>query len=118
LAQTASNRGEAVFSLKVQLDVPTEEVQSLLLATDGLRDVVKNEGAFLPGRTDRKVEPTSYFWTHEGFFSNSDGLRRYLYLMSKSITSPDWENRTFKNSPSLLTDDTTVAVVRRKPNDK
>lgn len=91
----------------------TEELDSLVVATDGVKDLIEAEQRQLPGGQDF-VGPFSQFWEEERYFSNPDTLRRKLALAN--LPSVHWdtqENRLIRKS-GLLPDDTTLIVVRRK----
>lgn len=89
-------------------EVPTEQVKNLLIGTDGARFILKNEKTKVPGKEDC-VGPLSQFWDADFFFSNSDGLRRRLSLLNRTMTTPGGEKEH-----GLLLDDTTIIAVRRR----
>jgi hypothetical protein len=92
---------------------PTAEVQSVLIATDGLEELLRSTTCKLPGKND-VVGSLSQFWEADHFFSNPDAIRRKLSLMNAESRRPDWENRRMLKEPGLLSDDTTLVVIRKK----
>ncbi|MBI4751640.1 MAG: protein phosphatase 2C domain-containing protein [Acidobacteria bacterium] len=92
---------------------PTAEVQSVLIATDGLEEVLRSTTCKLPGKSD-VVGSLSQFWEADHYFSNPDAIRRKLSLMNVESRRPDWENRRMLKEPGLLSDDTTLVVIRKK----
>lgn len=92
---------------------PTAEVQSVLIATDGLEELLRSATCKLPGKID-VVGAVSQFWEADHYFSNPDAIRRKLSLMNVESRRPDWENRRLVKEPGLLSDDTTLVVIRRQ----
>lgn len=92
---------------------PTAEVQSVLIATDGLEELLRSTGCKLPGKSD-VVGAVSQFWEADHYFSNPDAIRRKLSLMNAESRRPDWENRRMVKEPGLLSDDTTLVVIRKR----
>ena len=77
-------RGRHAF--EVHRSIAADDVQSLVLATDGALD----------------LEPLSPFWSDDRLFRNPDMVRRRLAVLNRGPR------------PGLLADDTTLVVVRRK----
>jgi hypothetical protein len=81
----AGHRGaSANLSFQVHRSMPANEVQSLVLGSDGA------------------VELDSRFWGDDRFFKNPDMVRRRLAVLTRGARG------------ALLSDDTTLVVVRRK----
>lgn len=87
------------FTLNRQ--IPTGELQSALIGTDGAQNL-------------ERVGPLSQFWTDDRYFRNPDMVRRRLTLVNRDATRIDWEQRVVEREAGLLPDDTTLVVVRRK----
>ncbi|MFA6158377.1 MAG: protein phosphatase 2C domain-containing protein [Candidatus Paceibacterota bacterium] len=103
---------------KVPVAVLTESVESILVGTDGLGDFVHAAEARLPGKKDI-VGPLSQFWEQDHYFTNPDQVRRTLALVNNASSVPDWGQRVMQHEPGLLSDDVTLAVIRRsKPKTK
>lgn len=93
--------------LKVHNAFDTNGLNSLLLGTDGVEDIIRNEHTNLPGKSEL-VGPIDQFWTNEAFFKNSDMIRRRLALMALETVG----NGMVKSG--LLKDDTTIIVIGRR----
>ncbi|ATB29411.1 protein phosphatase 2C domain-containing protein [Melittangium boletus] len=91
---------------------PTEAVDSLLLGTDGVADLLDLSETRLPDR-DEPVGPLSQFWREDRYFSHPDALRRRLSLLNREAVRADFPARRLVRAPGLLGDDTTLVVLRR-----
>lgn len=103
----------AETTFQVQGQLPTNQVRSLLVGTDGVHDLAQAAGQCLPGQ-ETTVGPLAQFWEDNRYFHNPDQVRRRLTQLNRSIPQPDWEQRTLHHPPGLLPDDTTLIVVRRR----
>ncbi|NEO87254.1 MAG: protein phosphatase 2C domain-containing protein [Spirulina sp. SIO3F2] len=83
----------------------TAEIQSLLIGTDGVQDLIKSCDRLLPGKSE-PVGELSQFWTEDRYFKNPDQLRRRLSLINRDVHYPSLQ-------PGLLNDDTSLVVIRR-----
>lgn len=92
---------------------PTAEVDSLLLGTDGAADLADLAGARVPER-DEPVGPLAQFWSDERYFHNPDALRRRLSLLNRESVRADFPAQRLVRVPGLLSDDTTLVVLRRR----
>src|SRR6218665_1291667 len=99
-------------SLKTLAVRPTAEVDSLLLGTDGVADLMGLAEARIPER-DEPVGPLSQFWSEDRYFANPDALRRRLSLFNREAVRADFPARRLVRAPGLLGDDTTLVVLRR-----
>jgi hypothetical protein len=90
----------------------TSDVQTLLIGTDGVADLVRLAGHTMPGRCD-SVGPLEQFWREDRYLKNPDMIRRRLALINRCATNPDWERRSIDRQIGLLRDDTTLIVARR-----
>ncbi|HYO74772.1 MAG TPA: protein phosphatase 2C domain-containing protein [Archangium sp.] len=100
-------------SLKANTLRPTAEVDSLLLGTDGVADLAGLSEARVPER-EEPVGPLSQFWSDGRYFSNPDALRRRLALLNREAVRADFPARRLERVPGLLSDDTTLVVLRRR----
>lgn len=99
-----------------------EGVQSILLGTDGVVDLIAVSDRKIPGK-DELVGPLAQFWTDDRFFRNPDMVRRRLTLINResvrvcvprSQTGEVGEHSALVREPGLLRDDTTLATIRRR----
>jgi serine/threonine protein phosphatase PrpC len=81
--------------------LPTSEIESLLIATDGIDDLVK-------------VEDINQFWQEDRYFKNPDAIRRKLTMLNREEVKPDWNKRELIKRSGVLSDDTTLVVIRKK----
>jgi hypothetical protein len=77
------------------------EVQSLVLGSDGAVELDAAAQRPIQGR-DEAVGPLSQFWSDDRFFDNPDMVRRRLAVINRGPRG------------GLLSDDTTLVVIRRK----
>lgn len=96
--------------------VPTSEVESLLLGTDGVGDLARLAEHLVPER-DEPVGPLSQFWSEPRYFRNPDALRRRLALLSRESVRVEPVSHRLVRTPGLLADDTTLVVLRRRPGE-
>lgn len=106
----------SVFSreFQIQRSLPTMAVQSILLGTDGLETFRQAAASPLPGK-QAAVGPLQQFWQEERYFMNPDAIRRTLALVNREVVQPNWEAQRLDRHAGLLSDDTTLVVIRRRP---
>jgi hypothetical protein len=96
------NRGASEdLSFKVHRSMAPNEVQSLVLGTDGAVELEAVAERPIQGR-EEVVGPLSQFWRDDRFFRNPDMVRRRLAVLNRAPRG------------GLLSDDTTLVVIRRK----
>jgi hypothetical protein len=100
-------------TLEIQYQLPTKKVESILIGTDGVKDLINAENKLLP-RKKQLVENLAQFWLKDAYFDNQDSIRRYLYLMNQDFSKPDWNKQQINKQVGLLPDDTTLIVIRKK----
>jgi hypothetical protein len=101
--------------LKFQLNIfdLTKNVKSILIGTDGIEYLIKAENMKMPGK-DGLVGPLSQFWTEDGYYTNSDKVRRRLALVNRDVNKFRKDGSLEKEN-GLLFDDTTLVVIRQNP---
>lgn len=97
----------ALSGFQVQRTLPIAELDSFLIGTDGVSDLIEAQHKNVPGRHNT-VGPLCQFWQEERFFHNPDMIRRRLAGFNRDVVQG--ENRC----NGLLPDDTTLLVGRRK----
>lgn len=105
--------GPENFRFKVVRQLPTKELENVVIGTDGVRDLILATGKKLSGQTDVVKDPTS-LWLDDHFFRNPDQLRRYLTQVNRELKIFDPLTRVPKVEPGYLPDDTTIVILRRK----
>lgn len=81
--------------------LPTSALDSLLIATDGIDDLIA-------------VEDIAQFWQEDRYFQNPDAVRRKLAILNREEVKPDWSKRELIKRSGVLSDDTSFVVVRRQ----
>lgn len=108
--------------------MPTAELSTFLLGTDGLDDFEASAQKLIPGQT-RQVGPLSQFWLDNNLYGlfprshgqdgalehNEDLVRRRLFLVGRDVGKIDPATRVHTIHHGLLSDDTTLIVGRRSP---
>ncbi len=97
---------------QIYRQLPTNEVNSILIGSDGVLDLMQVADKPLPGKSEL-VGEISQFWS-DAYFQNGDRIRRRLSLINNSSIKPDWEQQCLRRENGLLADDTTMVVIRRK----
>ena len=88
------------LNFEIRDRLPTSELESLLIATDGIDDLVK-------------VEDINQFWQEDRYFKNPDAIRRKLAMLNREEAKPDWHKREMVKRSGVLSDDTSLVVIRR-----
>ncbi|MFH0903433.1 MAG: protein phosphatase 2C domain-containing protein [Pseudomonadota bacterium] len=99
-AASACGTGEH-SAFRIHGSLPVDGIRSLLIGTDGAADLDAMADHELHGREER-IGLLSQFWTDDRVSRNSDMVRRRLTVMNRGPRG------------GLLSDDTTLVVVRRK----
>lgn len=100
------------LEFQIQTQLPTDEVENLLIGTDGILHMVEAEDKTIPGRTEL-IGPVSQFWTDGRYFENAFAVQRRLSVINRDHVDIDWEGRKITEEIGRLKDDTTLVVVRR-----
>jgi hypothetical protein len=88
----------AEFNIHQQIS--TGEVQSILIGTDGVNDLIQAETCYIPGQPE-KVGSLSQFWQGDRYFKNPDLVRRKLFQLNHKHNG-------------LLPDDTTLIIIKKQ----
>ena len=107
LCETVSNHG-----FRSHLLPPLEQVESILIGTDGVRELMNVAQQQLPGKQEL-VGLISQFWQEDHYFTNPDQIRRRLSLINREVTKFDRQTQKLQKTPGLLPDDTSLVVLRR-----
>ena len=113
LAYDLLDRVRCDTSISVRALRPTHEIDSILLATDGVDDLVRVAGQPIPGK-EGIVGNLAQFWTNPAMFRNPDNVRRRLAVINRESFNPDWERQRVARTSGILSDDTTVVTIRRR----
>lgn len=102
-----------LLKFKLNLTLPTSEVSSFLIGTDGLSHLIHAAEECIPGKSE-SVGLISQFWEDARYYSNPDNVRRRLTLINREAITPDWDARILGRQGGHLPDDTTLIVGKRK----
>ncbi|MDJ0897902.1 MAG: protein phosphatase 2C domain-containing protein [Xenococcus sp. MO_188.B8] len=91
---------------------PLEQVESILIGTDGVRELINVAQQQLPGKQEL-VGSISQFWQEDRYFTNPDQIRRRLSLINREVTKFDRQTQKLQKTLGLLPDDTSLVVLRR-----
>jgi hypothetical protein len=81
-------------------------------ASDGLDEAIAAESRRLPGQA-QVFGPLHQFWEQDSYFRNRDAIRRRLALANSERTMLDRTTGSLVVHRPLLSDDTTLVVIRR-----
>jgi len=98
--------------LEVWQSLDVSEVDSLMIGSDGVSDLLAAAESCLPG-TDKMIGPLSQFWENDQFFKNRDAIRRRLALANSTKHLLEGDPGRISTKHGLLRDDTTVVCARR-----
>ncbi len=111
-----NSRCEGDFlKIKVHKVIPTEDLETVMIATDGLRDLLDKELRRIPGK-NRLVGHISQIWTNDNFFTeeNPHSLTPWLRQLNSEVTTFNSLEMRMERHQGLLPDDTTVIALRRR----
>ena len=103
-----------LLKFKIHAVVPTTSVDSLLVATDGLQDLIGKDTAMLPGKS-RPLGNISQLWEDDRFFDETEHelITPWLRQINSEVVKLN-RNAQLERSPGLLPDDTTLIAIRKK----
>ena len=101
------------WQFQVHHQLAIDEVDSILIGTDGIIDLMAISEQNFPGKPDR-IGAIEQFWEQDRFFKNPDLVRRQLYAIAREVPKMDWKNRQVHKEVGFLPDDTTLMVIRRR----
>ena len=101
------------WQFQVHHQLAIDEVDSILIGTDGIIDLMAISEQNFPGKPDR-IGAIGQFWEQDRYFKNPDLVRRQLYAIAREVPKMDLENRQAHKEVGCLPDDTTLMVIRRR----
>lgn len=103
------------LKIKLHKVIPTEDLETVMIATDGLRDLLDKERRAIPGK-NRPVGHISQIWNDDNFFTeeNPDSLTPWLRQLNSEVTRFNSLEMQLERHQGLLPDDTTVIALRRR----
>jgi hypothetical protein len=94
--------------------LPADQIEAVLIGTDGASALCELAGHKLPGGEGGEVGSLDRLWKDDRYFQNQDAIRRRLAQLNREVTRPLWSERLVVREAGLLEDDTTLVVVRRR----
>lgn len=101
------------LKLLVLEEMPIEELESFLLGTDGVIDLISASDELLPGR-DVSVGVIDELWEKDRYFRNPQNVQRWLNLVNQDVARLGEDGQSLLRDHGRLADDTTLIVGRRK----
>jgi len=101
------------LSFQIHRIIAIDDLDSILIATDGVNDLIASSRESLPGRSDI-VGELNQFWQEDKYFQNPDQLRRQLTLINRESRVLNRQLMSIKTEFGHLSDDTTMIVIRRR----
>ncbi|MCX6824440.1 MAG: protein phosphatase 2C domain-containing protein [candidate division SR1 bacterium] len=108
-----TNSQPSLLDIQRHVICSTDEVQSILIGSDGVSDLTTLADQKLPGREER-IGDISQFWTEDIYFKNPEWIRNVLTTINTEKRKPVWEEKTILKYQGLLPDDTTFVVLRNQ----
>lgn len=105
--------GAVEWKFQIQPPILSENLDSILIGTDGVFDLIAAADRNIPGKNER-VGDIAQFWQRDAYFNHPDLIRRQLFLINREITKVDWSSQQLVHQTGLLPDDTTFLVIRRR----
>jgi hypothetical protein len=103
------------LDFQVQAVIAVSDFKSLIIATDGAAKIQEkaDELLWIVGENER-VKGLSQFEEEEKYFKNHFNLQRRLSLLNSEKTVVAWETQRVKKFRGILSDDTTIILIRRR----
>ena len=102
---------ESKLGFRVEAVLPSEDVESLLIGTDGVQHLIDAEAHAIP-IVGGDVGPLSQFWEQQKFVDNPDMIRRRLAVINHERVV----DGRLRHGP--LSDDTTLVIIRRNAKEE
>ena len=108
-----TNQNSSLLDFQQQLIFPTAELQTLMLGTDGVEDLVKLSDQPFPAK-EKLIGNIDQFWSEDIYFTNPNWMKNVLTTINTEKKRVNWEQRDIVKYPGLLPDDTTLITLRKK----
>ncbi len=114
---TKANYRSEWLRFKLHSVVATEELDSGLIATDGLKELFDKENRHVPGKNIR-VGPIEQFWRDDRFYDDGESelITPWLRQLNSEVVraKQDGDTMHLERSFGLLSDDTTLIAFRKR----
>jgi len=111
LVSSSFSETPELLKFRIEQSLPTDELQTLLIGTDGVADLLNLGDRNIPGK-EEKAGPLSQFWENDLYFRNPDAIRRRLSLLNREVRRLNPQTGRMECESGLLRDDTTLVVIR------
>lgn len=98
--------------IRVLETLSLHDLNSLIIATDGLHEIIFLEDKIIP-MTKTTAGVLADFWKNENILKNPHIAQNKLAAMNKKSFTVEYEKREVKHFPELMEDDTTFIVLTR-----
>ena len=102
------------YYFTVQHHKSTNDLQTLMVSTDGLRYWERNQNKPMPGSSTEKVGPVSRLWEDDINFSSDVSLNMLLRKVQRKVILVNYSEQTRTTEGGYLQDDLAAIVVRRQ----
>lgn len=106
---------ESKINFQIRKEVFTDEVESVVIATDGAVELeAKAESALLVLGKQERIGGLDQFEKDSRYLKNPSLLQKRLNQLNGEKTHVNWEERTFQKVGGIFRDDTTIVMLKRK----
>lgn len=99
----------------IQAEMPTEDVKTLILASDGAFELQeKAENVISIFGQEEKIGNLSQFEADERYIKNPTLLQKRLLQLNTEKNQIDWENEEIQKFPGIFKDDATIVLIKRR----
>jgi hypothetical protein len=113
VGSTLGDASPHLLNFQVQRIMATQELNHALIGSDGLTYLEAAAEKTFPGKPTIKVGPISQLWEEDRFFKNPFAVQQFLNMANTARTKIDWIGQKVEKENGHLSDDTTLAVIRR-----
>jgi hypothetical protein len=93
--------------------IPTSEVHSLMIGTDGVGDLAQLAEKSFPAK-EKLIGPIEQFWSENIYFANPAWMQNVLTTINTEKKRIHHNGRDIQTFSGLLPDDTTLITLRKK----
>ncbi len=105
------------FRFRVLATMPTPQLETVILGTDGVLDLIDSQHKTMPGKS-QKIGSIDQFLSKNRYYRIPEALTRYLARVNKPTMRVDWKTRKVRRELGRLPDDTTLIAIRRSSRER
>ncbi|MDR0606789.1 MAG: protein phosphatase 2C domain-containing protein [Candidatus Peribacteria bacterium] len=110
---TVTENDPSLLAIKRNTLFPTSEVQTLMIGTDGVGDLIKVAKQPFPAQ-EKLIGGIEQFWSEDRYFENPARMQNVFNVINTEKRRVDWKAQNIQRFPGLLPDDTTLITLRGK----